>query len=173
MTKEELRKAIRAIKNQTSSDELTLMSGRAVERLERHLDFVNARIVLLYHSLPDEVSTRDLLLRYAGRKTILLPVVVGEDLQLRVYQPETMKTGAFGIMEPEGEPFTRYSDIDLAVIPGMAFDMDGHRLGRGRGYYDRLLPLVPCRKIGLCFPFQFVETVPSEPHDIAVDEVVF
>ena len=66
-----------------------------------------------------------------------------------------------------------YQAIDLAIVPGMAFDPQGHRLGRGRGYYDRFLPLIPqAYKIGLCFPFQLVGNVPTEPTDIAMDEVV-
>jgi 5-formyltetrahydrofolate cyclo-ligase len=77
-------------------------------------------------------------------------------------------------MEPIGEVFpeSRYDEITLALIPGMAFDAEGHRLGRGKGYYDRLLPrLSRAYKMGVCFPFQMVDAVPSEPHDQKVDEV--
>lgn len=84
-----------------------------------------------------------------------------------------MTRGAFGIMEPSGELFTDYSRITLAVVPGMAFDSHGHRLGRGKGYYDRFLPLLPqAYKIGVCFPFQLVDDVPIEPTDVVMDEVV-
>jgi 5-formyltetrahydrofolate cyclo-ligase len=82
-------------------------------------------------------------------------------------------------MEPVGEPFTDYALIDIALIPGMAFDAAGHRLGRGRGYYDRFLSLLipPSslllpRFFGLCFDFQKVDTVPSDDHDIPVDIVI-
>jgi len=173
MTKSELRKHIRSEKKRIGEERLLELSERVVDHLEQHPDFLYARTVLLYYSLPDEVSTHALLLKYASLKTILLPVVVGDDLQLRVYQPELMQKGAFGIMEPRGEVFCDYDNIDLAVIPGMAFDKDGRRLGRGRGYYDRILPLIPCKKIGLCFPFQFFDNIPTETHDISVDEVVF
>ncbi len=173
MTKKELRKRIREEKKRLGDDNLLQLSECVVNRLEQHPDFVQARIVLLYSSLPDEVDTLTLLAKYAGQKTILLPVVVGDNLQLRVYQPERMMEGAFGIMEPEGEAFNDYDAIQLAVIPGMAFDKQGHRLGRGRGFYDRLLPLITCKKIGLCFPFQFLETIPAETHDVLMDEVVF
>ena len=172
MTKAELRKIIKAEKHRLGEDVLLQMSDRVVSLLEHHPVFIHASTVLLYYSLPDEVATHDLLMKYADQKTILLPVVVDDNLQLRVYRPERMRTGAFGIMEPEGEAFTRYADIDLAVIPGMGFDDEGHRLGRGRGFYDRLLPFIPCEKIGLCFPFQYMESIPSEPHDIRVDEVI-
>ncbi len=76
-------------------------------------------------------------------------------------------------MEPAGCLFTDYSAVDLAVVPGMAFDKSGNRLGRGKGYYDRLLPLIGYKyKIGICFPFQFLDSIPVEPTDIPVDEVI-
>ena len=189
MTKSELRKHIRSEKKRIGEERLLELSERVVDHLEQHPDYLYARTVLLYYSLPDEVSTHALLLKYASLKTILLPVVVGDDLQLRVYQPELMQKGAFGIMEPYGEPFTDYHLIDIALIPGVAFDADGHRLGRGRGYYDRFLsshlltvPTVPepvegvegftPHLIGVCFDFQKVESVPHDANDIPVDMVI-
>ncbi len=172
MTKQELRKWIRAEKKSYGKDELKSMSDRVAGSLELHPDFIQAQTVLLYNSLPDEVSTQSLLEKYSGVKNILLPRVVGDDLELISYHPDAVHVGAFGIMEPDGAPFTDYPSIDLAVIPGMAFDAQGHRLGRGRGYYDRLLPKLQCKKIGLCFPFQFLELIPTEPHDIPMDEVI-
>lgn len=74
-------------------------------------------------------------------KQILLPVVTGDDLELRVYTgPGDLATGAYGIEEPTGALFTDYDAIDFIVVPGVAFDRNGNRLGRGKGYYDRLLP---------------------------------
>ena len=76
-------------------------------------------------------------------------------------------------MEPAGPPFTDYHSISVALVPGMAFDAAGHRLGRGRGYYDRFLSAhPPLYKIGVCFPFQRVAEVPSEEHDVAMNEVI-
>ncbi|MDL2305912.1 5-formyltetrahydrofolate cyclo-ligase, partial [Bacteroides sp. OttesenSCG-928-D19] len=79
--------------------------------------------------------------KWSKTKTIILPVVEGGILQLRTYStPENLDTGLYGIKEPSGEYFTNYHLIDLAIIPGMAFDASGNRLGRGKGYYDKLLP---------------------------------
>ena len=136
---------------------------------------MQAHTVLLYHALPDEVETRDLIQQAidAG-KQVLLPVVVGDNLELRCLPtPDALHEGAFHIFEPNGEAFTDYSAINLAVIPGVAFTVDGCRLGRGRGYYDRLLPhLNNVYKIGICWPFQLVEALPTESHDIMLDTVI-
>ena len=132
-----------------------------------------ARTILLYHALPDEPDLQTL---YDDNRQLLLPVVVGDDLVLRHYQGDaSLQEGAFHILEPTGEDFPqeRYDEIDLVLVPGMAFDSEGHRLGRGRGYYDRLLPrLTKAYKVGVCFPFQLVPCVPAEPHDIAVTEII-
>lgn len=176
MQKAELRQWIRGLKSARSAQWLSDTSQDICARLMADGLWRASGIVLLYHALPDEVDT-SLLLDNALRlgKRVLLPRVVGDELELRIYSPETLCPGAFGIMEPEGDVFTveQYSEIELAVIPGMAFDRSGARLGRGKGYYDRLLPLLPkAYKIGLCFPFQLLDFIPSEEHDVRMNEVM-
>lgn len=105
-----------------------------------------------------------------------MPVVVNEtSLELREYKgKEELETGAFGIEEPKGTAFTAYSVIDVVVVPGMAFDSYGNRLGRGKGYYDRLLSLLPhAYKIGIAFPFQIFTSIPVTSHDIKMNEVIY
>lgn len=131
--------------------------------------------ILAYWPLPDEVDIRPLIdALVAEGATVLLPTVTGADtMELRRYTSrDDLREGAFRIMEPVGEPFSDYNQIGAALIPGMAFDAAGHRLGRGRGYYDRFLAAAPphWHKIGVCFPFQHVAQVPTEPHDISMDE---
>ena len=131
---------------------------------------------MLYYSLPDEVDTHTLVdsLLVSG-KQILLPRVTGEGtMELRRYTgPSDLALGAYNIMEPTGELFDDYAAIDLAIIPGMAFDKEGNRMGRGKGYYDRLLPkLRSTYKIGICLPFQLVEQIPTDEHDVKMDEVI-
>lgn len=175
MLKEELRKTIRNRKRQFTSTQLDELSLAAVSKVLKHPRFCNANTVMLYCSLPDEVSTR-LIIKESSAKTIVLPRVTGPGtMELRLYTgTQSLEEGAFHIMEPTGPIFTKYQDIELAIIPGMAFDAQGHRMGRGRGYYDRFLPLLTnAYKIGICFPFQHVENVPTEPTDINMDEVIF
>ena len=100
-------------------------------------------------------------------------MVVGDELELRLYtRPQDLATSSYGIAVPIGERFIDYTLIDLAVIPGVAFDAAGHRLGRGKGYYDKLLPHIHATKIGICFSFQFVEEVPAEAFDIPMNAVI-
>lgn len=175
MTKSELRQTIRLAKRQFTQEQLGELSLSIIARLESNEHFVNAKTVLAYHSLPDEVFTHDFIRKYSATKTILLPKVIGNgEMEIRRYRGESdLRQGAYGIMEPCGELFCDYSQIDLAIIPGMAFDARGNRLGRGKGYYDRFLSLARnIYKVGICFPFQLVETVPTEDTDIAMDLVV-
>ena len=175
MSKKELRQLIRQRKRQFTQQELGELSLAVVGRLSAHKRMAEAQTVMLYCSLPDEVDTHGLIdTLYGEGKTVVLPVVTGEgEMELRVYHgADSLRRGAFDILEPVGERFTDYNSIDLAVIPGMAFDDSGHRLGRGKGYYRFLVNLPHCYKIGMCFDFQRVEHVPCESTDIAVGEVI-
>lgn len=182
MTKQELRKLIRERKALCTMEERTKLSEEICRKVMATPAWQDARTVLLYHALPDEVNTLSIL-RARGKslaqdkaitqgKTLLLPVVVGDDLELHIFDGSTAE-GAFHIQEPTGQLFTDYPSIDLAIIPGMAFDREGHRLGRGKGYYDRLLPrLTHAYRLGICFPFQLLDSVPTEEHDIKMDAVI-
>lgn len=175
-TKSELRREIRLRKRVLTSSAVPVYAQRAFELVASTPAFREARVVLLYAALPDEVPTLDLIARTEG-KTLLLPRVVGDELELRLYTtPDNLvESEDFHILEPTGPLFTDYATIDLAVIPGMAFDAEGHRLGRGKGFYDRFLGHPACRqltKVGLCFDFQLLDNVPADAHDIAVDDVL-
>lgn len=147
-------------------------SSILLKQLEQHTHFIAAKTVLLYHSLSDEVYTHDFIENWYTQKKILLPVVRGDLLELRQYTGKScLQSGAFHIEEPGGTKFTNYDEIDLAIIPGVAFDQQGNRLGRGKGYYDKLLPLLHSYNIGICFRFQAKETIPSETFDRKMDEV--
>lgn len=176
MEKQELRKEIRSRKRQFTSQKLREQSFPVVMRLLSHPRIKTAKTIMLYYSLPDEVDTHTLVdsLLVSG-KQILLPHVTGEGtMELRRYTgPSDLALGAYNIMEPTGELFDDYAAIDLAVIPGVAFDREGNRMGRGKGYYDRLLPkLGGTYKIGICLPFQLVEQIPTDEHDVKMDEVI-
>ncbi len=145
----------------------------ALARLECLPEFRAAQRILLYHELPDELPIAWFAARCAsGGKEVYLPRVEGDDLQILRYDPEALTPGAFGILEPSGQPIDP-PIIDLAVVPGRAFDAQGNRLGRGRGYYDRLLPQMPrCVTVGIGYPFQLIDCVPTNGDDVALQRVL-
>ena len=173
MNKAELRKHIKLLKSQYQAT-TTADSRIIMQLLASDTHFLAAKTVLLYHSLSDEVNTHQFIEEWCLKKQLLLPVVVGEELELRLFQNmNELKIGSFGIAEPTGPLFTDYAKIDFVAVPGMAFDRNGHRLGRGKGYYDRLLPkLTNAYKAGICFPYQVVDEVPVEPTDITMDGII-
>lgn len=173
--KSELRKQIRERKKQLPEDERLRLSALILENLEKEKVFREARTVMAYYSLKDEVRTHEFLRKWCPEKKILLPVVQGDDILLKPFlNGEKMKTGLLNVMEPCGnEIFDHYGEIDLVIVPGVAFDRNGNRMGRGKGYYDRFLPKVPrAKKIGICFPFQLVNEVPHTELDVAMDRVI-
>lgn len=191
-----LRNKIRLLKATLTPEQRRALSAEIIDRLMATEAVKRARTIMMYHPLDDEPDTQGALdiLRDEG-KIVLLPHVVNDtDMTLRVYTcREDLTTGAFGIQEPPacgqsqgwraattvrpyyGQPQggTLHRPIDVAVVPGVAFDHRGNRLGRGRGYYDRLLShMNGTYKIGLCFPFQIVDHVPTTDTDIKMDLVV-
>lgn len=171
-TKKELRRMLRQRKQQPSAVE----ASAVIRQLKENPYFQQTRILLLYSALPDEVPTQTLLDELVAEgKTVLLPRVISDtEMELRRYTgTDDLQAGAFGILEPTGERFTDYETIEVAVVPGMAFDIQGHRLGRGKGYYDRFLTKIPhAYKIGICHPSRLLDLVPTDDNDVLMDEVI-
>ena len=172
MEKKELRAHIKSLKKQHTNEHLLEQSEKILAKLEQHPDFIKAEKIMLYSALPDEVQTQDFLEKWHLTKHIILPTVVGDDIIPVEYGKDTdFAVGDFNILEPQNEPYQ--GDFDLIVVPGVAFDDKGNRIGRGRGYYDRFLcQHLDVKRIGICFDFQLVDEVPTEPLDIRMDEVI-
>jgi 5-formyltetrahydrofolate cyclo-ligase len=176
MTKSELRiemrrrlKVLQSMPEQRREAALSLL-----RRVTESDLWKQAHNLLLFASLPDEIDTAPLLKAATTQgKQVWLPRVEGNDLVLCSYASEWVRPGAFHIMEPTAEAplLTDYTLLDLALIPGIAFTPTNARLGRGRGYYDRLLPRLACPKIGLCYDFQVVDEIPTDPWDVCLDDV--
>lgn len=140
-------------------------------------DFCLAKTILLYSALSDEVSTREVLEEWGNDKLFLLPSLLpdGQMIVKSYNSNQPMVRGQFDILEPQGEPFQGYQQIDLALIPGVAFDLRYNRCGRGKGYYDRFLShceLQSLRTIGIAFDFQIVPKVPTEQHDKQLNDLI-
>lgn len=172
MKKDEIRRMIRARKALLSDQEREEASRRVFDTLQQMAAFTMARRILLYHSLPDELSTLEFIDRWHERKEFFLPRVNGLNLEILPYNRSRLHLGAFRIEEPDGDDTVDIDQIDLVVVPAVAFDRSGNRVGRGKGYYDRLLQSARALTVGVGYDFQLVDAIDAEPHDVAVDFVV-
>ena len=166
---------MRELKRAVSMEEKLRRSETVMRGVEGLAEFRRAKVVLLYWSMADEVQTHAFVERWYKEKTLLLPCVVGDDLVLRQYTgPECMTAGEqFGIGEPTGEVWNDLEAVELIVVPGVAFDGQRNRMGRGRGFYDRLLKSTPnAVKVGVAYDFQLLDSIPTEPHDVKMDRVI-
>ena len=153
-------------------------SARARALLEAQPVWCQAEAVLLYAPMPGELDVWPLVLRsLAEGRRVLLPRYdpgSGSYLAAELRDAEAdLSPGRYGVREPRahcpGFPLNR---LDLALVPGVAYDAKGHRLGRGQGYYDRLLSVAGGLACGVAFETQWVAVVPVEAHDMTVDFIV-
>lgn len=131
-----------------------------------------AEKILMYHSLPDELSTRRFLEKWSGRKSFFLPRVNGVNLDILPYNESRLELGAFHIEEPTGSDTVDPSEMEMIIVPAVAYDRKGNRLGRGKGFYDRLLKTTKATKVGVGYEFQMLDELPVEPHDVKMDIVI-
>lgn len=177
--KKELRQRLRKILAEIPPEELETKSLRACHRLFEQPQYVKAEVVMVYLSLPTEIDTSPLVLRaWQDRKRVLAPKVSWSQRRMSPVEirslTEDLAVSHMGIREPvSGIPFP-ISMIDLVIVPGLAFDQYGHRLGRGRGFYDRFLahPEFKGTACALAFEEQMTASIPVGPLDRHVDMLV-
>ncbi len=167
-----IRKEIKKLKALLTEDEQQSSSVSIRRKIESLNHFKEAHNILLYYSLPDEVCTHPWLDDWDKTKKLFLPVVVGDYLEVKPYKKTGMQQGAYNIIEPQGPSISNLSLIDLVIVPGVVFDHIGNRIGRGKGYYDRLLPQLSAPLIGVAYDCQIIEHIPTESHDIAMDMII-
>ncbi len=174
--KQALREVMRQRRRSVMPAEASEAGVRAAALLEPQFAERDPRCALLYSPLPGELDTAPLdhELRQRGC-AIAYPRVAEEGrLELHLARPEELVPGRFAIREPRCDSASvSPEELDLVIVPGLAFDRAGRRLGFGRGYYDRLLASVPrALRYGVGLGHQLVEAVPAEPHDERLDFVV-
>ena len=174
-----LREAMRAQRLALAPEFLRAANPRIAERVMALPEWRTARVVMGYLSMPGEASVDALLqaARLAGRR-VCIPAPHGAP---REYDPawlpedDGLQAGAWGIREPRCPEWVGGVDIDVVLVPGVAFDPRGGRLGHGRGFYDRMLARLGAHarcRIGVGFSFQLVEAVPCGTADVRMDAVV-
>ena len=151
--------------------EKQMEAKKVFSAIEEMTCFEKASSILLYYSLPDELPSHAFVAAWAHHKQGFLPRVKNDVLEIAPYGALQV-SDRFGIEEPIS-PAVSPSCIDLVIVPAVALDTHGARLGRGKGYYDKLLPLCPqAYKIGVALDCQLVDTLPVEAHDFPLDAVI-
>ncbi|MCM1292765.1 MAG: 5-formyltetrahydrofolate cyclo-ligase [Bacteroides sp.] len=172
MDKDRIRRRVKARKSLLNDNERLSSAAEVFKKLEALAAFAMSDRILIYNSLPDELSTREFIDRWKEKKHFYLPRVNGVDLDILPYDSSRTHLGAFHIEEPDGEDLTDPTMIEMVIVPGVAYDHNGNRVGRGKGYYDRLLRLTKALRIGVGYDFQIVDEISTEQHDVPVDIVI-
>lgn len=173
-SKQEIRRQMRQLNRAMEPEVRASVSARLMQRIEQLVPFREAKCIALFASLPDEPDTTEWLDRWSQSKRVVIPRVEGEVMHFYPYHPEQMVLGSFGIHEPQQEEAISPKEIDLMVVPGVAFTPEGARCGRGKGFYDKYLAQLnsACHKVGICYRHQLLGELPTELHDICMEEVI-
>lgn len=172
--KREIRRSVRAEIKNLSLRERESLSAQIFNKIEAIPEVQGASVIALFASLHDEPQTTKAIEHLSREKRVVLPRIKGEDMDFYDIA-EGLCEGAFGIMEPTATTPIKPSEIDLMIVPGVAFTREGARLGRGKGFYDKYLSREGFRAytIGVCYPCQVLDELPTEPHDRTLDRVVY
>jgi 5-formyltetrahydrofolate cyclo-ligase len=173
-SKIKLREKLLALRAQIDRDLVEVVSQSIWSLLQQNADYKKSTMVAAFTSIRGEIDTYLILegILAAGKK-LALPHVSKDKSQLRFYEVKNLNhltPGEFGILCPPPIHAVPMDAVDLMLVPGLAFDHQGFRLGFGKGYYDRILPHMrpDAVSIGLCYSFQVVDQVPAGTHDIPV-----
>lgn len=172
MDKEAIRSRVKARKNLLDPVERATAAAQVFDLVEKTAAFIMSEHILMYHSLPDELSTRDFIDRWHHRKHFYLPRVNGVNLDILPYNRSRLHLGAFNIEEPDGDDTVDISAIELIIVPAVAYDRHGNRIGRGKGFYDRLLRDSHAVTVGVAYDCQLVDDIEPDEFDVPVDYVV-
>ena len=138
--------------------------------------YKNCRVVMLYMSIGNETDTTKIIKKaYEDGKKVVFPVTDKESGVITPYYADetaVFEKGAFNINEPQNGTKAKLCDIDVILVPGIAFDLKGARIGFGKGCYDRLLKNTDAVKVGFCYDFQVCDSIPAEEHDVMMDFLV-
>ena len=170
-----LRRAVRERLAMIDADDVLERSVAICEDVKKHLAVSGAKVVALFSPLGDEPRLWSLVEQLAQSLSVVLPRVEGDSMNFYSYDNKLMAIGAYGINEPQSGVLVPACKIEAIVVPGVAFTVNGARMGRGKGFYDKYLSQSGCRalKIGVCYREQVVPDIPTEPHDVKMDTVIY
>ena len=177
----EIRNEIAKRLDALSDSEISKKNAIITDRLFDFANFLEAKISLLYMSLPHEVKTHEIIKRCLSfNKIVVLPAFIEDTHRMKLMKIDnldsSLRPGPRGVLEPNPArcKLVPIEHIDIAIIPGIAFDEKGGRIGSGEGYYDRLIPdlAITTRKVALAFEEQIIQQIPMESHDKHVDIII-
>lgn len=174
-SKQAIRKEARLKQQTLSAETIIEKSNSIIDSVWKLPEMQLFKTICVYASTDKEVHTDEFINELIKQgKDVYLPKITDNTLTLHLVSSlETLSVGAFSIMEPSGDSATiHHEHIDVFIIPGLGFDTRGTRLGRGKGFYDRLLTNVPAPKIGLAFSHQIFPLLPRNDYDILMDVIV-
>jgi 5-formyltetrahydrofolate cyclo-ligase len=174
--KNQIREEMKKRRTQLSADAVQYLSLQVIEKLMSSPHLITAQRVAFYAPILNEVDVLPLGNSFLQQgKLVYFPRVVEGHLEFcQVQNLDQIKKGKFGVMEPEIHiPVTLIQDIEVFMIPGLAFDQQKNRIGYGKGFYDQVLSQLDPKQlaIGICYDFQLLETIPDEVHDQKVHSI--
>ncbi|HMP89526.1 MAG TPA: 5-formyltetrahydrofolate cyclo-ligase [Kiritimatiellia bacterium] len=176
MNKSTLRSRFREMEQNRPADKITSASRAIYEALITSKVFLNAQCIGAYLSLPTEIQTSDIIHAcWEQGSTVCVPYYIPEKKYYgmsRLDPSAPIQERQWNVREPENPDPVDPALLDLILVPGMAFDIHGVRLGHGGGHYDRLLPAVKGYRLGIAFHEQVIDTLPREPHDECVQAIL-
>lgn len=176
MPKRPIRERLLAERRHCSAETCLHLSLQIQERFLASSLYRQAVCIGLYNAILNEVQTELVARRcHADGKRLAYPRVAGDELEfVSVADSGGFAPGRFGVPEPVDGPVLALGEIDLFVVPGVAFDLEGHRLGYGKGYYDRTLGSCPVavERVGFAYEFQVVAQLPAAAHDCRLTRLV-
>ncbi|MBI5388932.1 5-formyltetrahydrofolate cyclo-ligase [Candidatus Woesearchaeota archaeon] len=172
--KEILRKQFLDARNALAKEEIARKSNSIRKKLFSLPALREAKTIMFYVSFKSEVHTLGMIQRaLSERKTVCVPYVDKHEIRPSIiWSVRELKPGHFGVPEPLHPNPISPASVDVVIVPGVAFDKKGFRIGYGKGFYDKFLPQTRAKKIGLCFASQLADKLPHEEHDVGMDVVI-
>ena len=171
--KSNLRRICLNKRSSISKKEIFKHSGLIKRRLFATREYLLSQNIMFYVSFNNEVNTHDMIKIALNNKTVIVPKIIERDiLPIRIKKFDELSPATIGILEPITCDIFNKDKIELVIVPCIAFDIYGNRIGYGHGYYDRFLKTVSCTKILIAFESQLIDTVPRLKWDVPVDKII-
>lgn len=175
--KKEIRRSYLERRNASTAFDIFKKSNEIITRLLSLKECIKAKTIFIYISFGSEVNTHGLIRLLLNKKKVFVPFLDKKKNEIYISELkkwDDLSSGAYGILEPRKECIIKKkpNEAEISLVPGIAFDEEGYRVGYGGGYYDKLLKKIDGEKIGIAYDFQILKKLPHESHDIKMNKIV-